>query len=323
MEIIGTAASNAEIEFEGPLSNIASGFITAANALLRFDGTLTNSGPIALSAGSNHLFGDIANDSGGTIVVSGGSNATFYDDVDNAGTIQVSVGCTVVFFGALSGSGSFTGSGTWYLEGDLRPGASPAVISFGGDVIFGSAAGFEAELTGTNMGKFDRVEVTGDAALDGTLTAALPGTFVPLPGDSFEVMTFGSRDGEFADAGGIDNVGGYGGLWLNLVYDADSLTLVAAATAGDADLDADVDFDDFSMLAFHFGSSGVWTDGDFDLDGDVDFDDFSALAFNFGTTGAGAVGAGTVPEPAAVALLALGGLALLRRKRRQAACDRD
>jgi uncharacterized repeat protein (TIGR03803 family) len=251
----------------------------------------------------------------GEIVLSGGGNATFHD-ATNDGVIQVGSGCTAVFSGEVSGSGSFPGGGTVYLEGDLGPGASAAVVPFGGDVVFGSAAGFEAELAGTGAGEFDRVEIAGEATLDGTLTVALLGAFVPLPYDSFEIMTFGSRDGEFADAEGIDNVGGYAGLWLDLAYDADSLTLVAAATAGDADLDADVDFDDFATLAFHFGGAGIWTDGDFDGDGDVDFDDFTALAFNFGTTGAAAPSGSAVPEPATLLLASLGGLALLRRRRR-------
>jgi hypothetical protein len=96
------------------------------------------------------------------------------------------------------------------------------------------------------------------------------------------------------------------------------------AMAGDADLDGDVDFDDFSTLAFSFGSSGGWTDGDFDRDEDVDFDDYSTLAFNYGWThsGAGAPAGGTpVPEPATLAMAALGGLALMRRRRRRAASD--
>jgi hypothetical protein len=54
----------------------------------------------------------------------------------------------------------------------------------------------------------------------------------------------------------------------------------------------------------------VWADGDFDEDGDVDLDDLSALAANwqYGVTGA-------VPEPATMTLLAIGSLALLRRRK--------
>jgi formylglycine-generating enzyme required for sulfatase activity len=85
---------------------------------------------------------------------------------------------------------------------------------------------------------------------------------------------------------------------------------------GDCDEDGDVDFDDFSVLAFNFGSTGDWTDGDFDGDGIVDFDDFGALALNFGTTAAPAPTGRTVPEPATAALLALGGLVLVRGRRR-------
>jgi hypothetical protein len=313
IHLIGSGPDAAEIEFAGLLTNeAATGLITGRDAILRFCGGLANSGSLGLSFGTSDLFGDITNGLSGTICLSGASNATFFDDVINDGVVQVSVGGTAVFFGAVSGSGAFTGPGTVYLEGDLRPGASPAVLSFGGDVSFGALAGFEAELAGTAAGQFDRVEIAGEATLDGTLTVVLLGGLEPLPGDSFEIMTFGSRDGEFAHAEGIENVGGYAGLWFELVYDADSLTLVGGGLDGDADLDGDVDFDDFSTLAFHFGGAGTWKDGDFDGDGVVDFDDFSALAFNFGAGGAVAA----VPEPTTVVLLALGALALIRRRHR-------
>jgi hypothetical protein len=105
----------------------------------------------------------------------------------------------------------------------------------------------------------------------------------------------------------------------------DTQTTLAALTLtvrieGDADEDNDVDFDDFSTLAFNFGSSGGWSDGDFDGDGDIDFDDFSALAFNYGQTCSGpapAAGSAAAPEPLTLGLLALGGTALLLRRRRK------
>jgi hypothetical protein len=214
--------------------------------------------------------------------------------------------------GNLTAVGTVTSTG-----GTVSPGLSAGRITIQGNLTLDAASTLGVELGGTDNSdpmnlQYDEVEVTGTATLDGTLNVSLIAPYVPLPGDEFEIMTFGARIGAFAAAVGTENVGGYAGLWLELAYEADSLTLVAGALDGDTDLDADVDFDDFSTLAFNFGGAGTWPDGDFDGDGDVDFDDFSALAFNFGTTHAVAA----VPEPAAVVLLAFGGAALLRRKRR-------
>ncbi len=78
------------------------------------------------------------------------------------------------------------------------------------------------------------------------------------------------------------------------------------ATPGDCDLDGDVDLDDFACLKQNFQSGMTWTEADFDLDGDVDLDDFATLKRNFG--------AAAVPEPATLALLSLGGVAVLRRR---------
>jgi hypothetical protein len=40
----------------------------------------------------------------------------------------------------VSGTGDFSGGGTVYNEGDLRPGHSPAAISFGGKLVLGSSS---------------------------------------------------------------------------------------------------------------------------------------------------------------------------------------
>ena len=84
----------------------------------------------------------------------------------------------------------------------------------------------------------------------------------------------------------------------------------------DLDADGDVDDADFGISFAAFSGPGVATsnpDADLDNDGDVDDADFGLAFAAF--TGPG--GTSTVPEPTAAALLALSGLALVRRRERR------
>jgi Tol biopolymer transport system component len=199
LESIGTGAALAELEFSGAVTNAgATGTISGRNAILRFNGGLTNEGSMALSFGTTDVVGDINNPSTGRIVVSGGSQATFYDDVVNNGTIQVSAGSTAVYFGAVSGAGSFPGTGTNFFEGDLQPGNSPAAVQVEGDLRLGPNAGLQIELGGTTAGaQYDQLQVGGLLSLDGALDVRLLDGFVPSYGSTFDLLEFGSLLGRF------------------------------------------------------------------------------------------------------------------------------
>jgi hypothetical protein len=96
---------------------------------------------------------------------------------------------------------------------------------------------------------------------------------------------------------------------LNLRADALAADFVQLLP-GDANLDGHVGIADLVALADHYGlTHPSWLDGDLNFDGHVGVADLSLLADNYGRGSEP-----PVPEPAAVALLALGALAIRRRR---------
>jgi hypothetical protein len=301
------------LHFEQTLTNTGGGLVVG-NGMLRADGGMTNQATMAFSGVAN-VIGDVQNEAGGLIIASGGGPTTFFDDVTNAGEIRVSAGAMAVFFGELSGSGC-TGSGTVYLEGDLKPGSSPGIMGFGGNVIFGQGACLEMELGGSDNSnplapQYDCLAVAGEIALGGDLDVTLLSGFTPKFGDEFTLIDGLALSGEFSSTS-LPSLGG-GLEWL--INRTTSDFVLSVALLGDADMNGVVDAADYIALKRHMGqgSGAARANGDLDRDGDVDFNDLQILMGNFGAVGGSAPA--TTPEPATLALLALGGLVMLRRRR--------
>jgi hypothetical protein len=254
---------------------------------------LHNEGTIALS-GNSSFTEDVSNWPDATIAISGGAIATFFEDVANeAGAkISISENSAAVFFGSLVGSGSITGTGTSYIEGDLRPGLSPGLIEFGGDVKYGAFASFEVELAGRELAsEFDAVHIGGAASLDGTIQVTLLDGFSPAPGDMFEVIRAdGGISGSFATEllPALSD-----GLEFELLYNPGSVVLSVVTSAGlpgDYNDDGTVDARDYVLWRKNDGTQA----------------DYDAWRANYGRTAAGAgaaalhdaeSGSPAVPEP--------------------------
>jgi hypothetical protein len=231
--------------------------------------------------------------SGATLSVS--SDVQIGDQLDlqggslNCGSVQlVSSAASLIGEGAIIGNLASAGS--------LSPGHSSAgTISVTGNYTQQTGSALAIDLADATSKGHDTLAVSGSAALAGRLIVSAINGFVPLPGESFRALTYGSHTGDFTS---LTNATAFAGLRFNRNYDSTGLNLVASALGGDANLDGLVDLTDFTFLAASFNLSNKnWLDGDFNGDASVDLTDFTILASDFQQT---APPASLVPEPALV-----------------------
>ncbi|MEI8264766.1 MAG: LEPR-XLL domain-containing protein, partial [Betaproteobacteria bacterium] len=117
------------------------------------------------------------------------------------------------------------------VEGTLAPGYSPGLISYESGLTLTDATRTVIELGGTapatvadaGSGAFhDRINVSGLAALNGTLDLELVNGFTPKAGDEFVVFSYGSVQGRFDAVEGL--FGLHGNIWFDLVQTGDAST---------------------------------------------------------------------------------------------------
>jgi len=329
IEVIG-----GEVRFKAGLTNNpTTGLITGRAVTLHFGSGLTNNGSLALTTGVSDIFGDVTNGAGSQVVVSGGSTVTFYGDVTNdpGSTFQVSAAgtltSTAVFFGSLTGTG-VSGTGNVFMEGDMRPGASPGVMDFGGNLSLGPLSTTQIELAGSTPGTgHDQVAVAGGLSLGGELDLVhlAPYTDPAARGtaDTFVIIDASVRNGNFSTVQyngsalaadfGPDGNGSFrshqgSGMFRNISYTSTTVELQnLLSLEGDVDGDKDVDITDFNSLATNFDPDGAtaphsWLEGNFDGDNDTDITDFNRLAANYIPAG---YATSAIPEPSTMLLASL------------------
>ncbi len=178
------------------LNNLATGTIDfVGDFSLLGTGTVNNDGLLVKSAAT-------------------GTSTRIVPDVVNVGTLDVQGG-TIALEGTFTHSDGaiLQGNGTIDLsnvidvpafDGDVNPGTSPGILNFIGDAIPGALSTANIEIGGLTAGTdHDRATVTGSFTANGTLNISVINNFTPQLGQTFTILTFASRTGEFSDTTGL------------------------------------------------------------------------------------------------------------------------
>lgn len=115
--------------------------------------------------------------------------------------------------------GNGTINGNVYSQGLISPGFSAGLLEIDGDLKLDPLSALEMEIYGGGLDEYDRIKVTGDLTLAGTLLVALGETTAFDAGWTFDLLTGGSVTGGFdhmllpldSDGNAVFSYGWFGG----------------------------------------------------------------------------------------------------------------
>jgi hypothetical protein len=194
--------------------------------------------------------------------------------------------------------------------GTLAPGQSIGQTHVLGGLTLNSGT-LEIELASAALA--DNLVVDGGVLLGGELTVTPLSGFTPANGDSWQIVTAGNITGQFSSITAGYSVAQQGSSLMLFFGDPPPVGL-----AGDYNGDNEVDAADYVVWRAAM-TGGVTLANETASPGVVDQADFDAWRANFGAAagetavGDSQIGMTAVPEPASLALLLIGVIALVAR----------
>ena len=195
--------------------------------------------------------------------------------IEYGSIIEINDGSTLTNNGLMYAGGP--GSSYAYIIGDvvnnsfLMPcdnALSSGELQINGDFTAGVKSELMIRIHGTSAKDYDRLNVWGEVMLDGELAVQLTDDFVPEAGDTFSVIDYSARDGEFT-IHTFDPLPE--GLEWQLTYEPDGVVLAVIDEVVEcpADITGDgvVDVLDLLQVLSQWGGSGT---ADITGDGVVD-----------------------------------------------------
>jgi len=253
------------------VTNLGEMGIRGQGGVVGLAGTLTNNGNISINSDgavfNAHLRFLAATEINGTGTIDMFVNSDFGDaqilnDQGFVGTIGA--GQTITGSGLLQGEMN--------MNGTLNPSSTHRRFATN-NLHLSPSSGMIADLGGLLAGEFDRLTLGGGNSidLDGTLTVNLDGGYSPVFGDTWDIISGGTINGEFATS--IMPEAPIG-LVYREIYESGRVFVVLTC-ASDLNGDNVLDFFDVSVFLGYFSSQDVRAD----INGDGFFDFFDVSLF--------------------------------------------
>ncbi|MCB0662280.1 MAG: T9SS type A sorting domain-containing protein [Saprospiraceae bacterium] len=131
-----------------------------------------------------------------TLTLDAGASLSLDETLTLNGTLNNNGNLGLV--GTLKGNGTLVQSGAFSSSGTIAPGLSPGTLTITGDYDMNGTT-YNCEINGATAGsQYDVINVSGNASLTGG-TLNITWGFTPTNGQTFNIITAGSRSGIFSN----------------------------------------------------------------------------------------------------------------------------